>query len=428
MGRAGNRSEEGSIVRSVSLSIVLLGIAAMIVSAFAGCGGKKQQATEIVIWEQKDPEEQILLQRHIGAFESAHPGIGVSTVHFETDQLHSQFQTAALAGGGPEIVYGPADKIGPYSVMKLIRPLEDLFEASYFATFENGSVPSLGGHIYAAPDQIGNHLMLIYNKAFVKRVPKNSEDWIAMCRDATQDLNGDGTPDQYGLVFNYTEPFWLVPFLGGFGGWVMDEAANPTLDTPAMAGALKFLADLRNRYGIIPRECNYELSDTMFKKGQAAFIINGPWSLKAYLKAGIDIGVTPLPVIKETGRRPVPMVSSKGYSINVNTSDEKLPVVKELIRYLTSEPVDRDIMTELLILPSVASLANDSALVSNEVLRGSLEQARLGRAMPVVPEMRAIWDAIRPFYQSVLGGTMKPQEAAAKMQEQAVKKIAEMRG
>jgi maltose-binding protein MalE len=417
-------------VRSVSPFIVALCAAAMLLGAFAGCGGKKaeQKATEIVIWEQKDPEEQVVLRKQLDTYMVQHPDVVVSTVHFETDQLHSQFQTAALAGGGPDLVYGPADKIGPYSVMKLIKPLEDLFDAAYFASFEKGSVPSLGGHIYAAPDQIGNHLMLIYNKALVKRVPKDSDDWIAMCKEQTKDENGDGIPDRYGLVFNYTEPFWLVPFLGGFGGWVMDEANNPTLDTPAMAGALKFLADLRNRYKIIPKECNYELSDTMFKKGSAAFIINGPWSLKAYLKAGLDIGVTPLPVITQTGKSPVPMVSSKGYSINVNVKDEKLPIVKELVRYLTSMQVDREIMTDLLILPSVASLANDPALTTNEILRGSLEQARLGRPMPVVPEMRAIWDAIRPFYQSVLGGTMKPEEAAAKMQDQAIKKIAEMRG
>lgn len=416
-------------MKRTSLSIVLLCVVAMALSALAGCGGgKRDKGNEIVIWEQKDPEEQILLAQHLDAFMASHPGVVVSTVHFETDQLHSQFQTAALAGGGPELVYGPADKIGPYSVMKLIKPLEGLFDQTFFALFDAGSVPALDGHIYAVPDQIGNHLMLIYNKALVKRVPKDSDDWIAICRDATKDTNGDGVPEQYGLVFNYTEPFWLVPFLGGFGGWVMDENNAPTLDTPAMARALAFLAGLRNTYGIVPRECNYELSDTMFKKGQAAFIINGPWSLKAYLKAGIDLGVTPLPVITATNMPPVPMVSSKGYSINVNASDAKLPLVKELVEYLTSAPVDREIMTELLILPSVASLANDPALVSNEILRGSLEQARLGRAMPVVPEMRAIWDAIRPFYQSVLGGTMKPEAAAAAMQKQAVEKIAEMRG
>ncbi|MFH1755385.1 MAG: extracellular solute-binding protein, partial [Candidatus Latescibacterota bacterium] len=185
---------------------------------------------------------------------------------------------------------------------------------------------------------------------------------------------------------------------------------------------------LRNEYKIIPRESNYEVSDTMFKMGQAAFLINGPWSLKAYLKAGIDLGVMPLPMIKDTGMNPAPMVSSRGYSISANVAEDKLPVVKELFKYLTSAAVQREIMKELLILPSLTELYSDPLLTENEILKGSMQQAKLGRPMPVVPEMRAIWDAIRPFYQSVLGGEMTPQEAAKKMQLKAEKSIREMQG
>lgn len=415
-----------SLNRCGVLLVTTLVLSACTLVVLAGCG-KKEVSGEIVIWEQKDPEEQVILNRRLAAFMKDHPGITVSTSHFETDVLHSQFQTAALAGGGPDLVYGPSDKIGPYSVMQLIVPLERHFDRSFFDEFEKAGIPMLGGHIYAVADQIGNHLMLIYNKALVNRPPEKSDEWIAMCKEATKDLDGDGFPDQYGLVFNYREPFWLIPFVGGFGGWVVDEEYRPTLDTPAMVRALRFLADLRNKYRIIPKECSYELSDTMFKQGKAAFLINGPWSLKAYVNAGLEIGVTPIPVIAETGRHPVPMVSSKGYSISVNVPEEKLPIVKELLVYLTSDDAQREIVDELLILPSRSSLFRDEKLLENEILEGSMAQARLGRPMPEVPEMRAIWDAIRPFYQSVLGGQLEPDDAARKMQEQAVKKIAEMK-
>jgi maltose-binding protein MalE len=46
--------------------------------------------------------------------------------------------------------------------------------------------------------------------------------------------------------------------------------------------------------------------------------------------------------------------------------------------------------------------------------------------MPIAPELRAVWDAMRPAYQSVLGGTLNPREAAAKMQADAEAKIREM--
>jgi maltose-binding protein MalE len=405
-----------------------------VVSLFIGCGGGggdgdgADETIEIVIWEQKDPEEQVFMNKHLEAFELAHPNVKISTSHFETDLLQTQFQTAGLAGGGPDLVYGPSDKIGPYSVMQLIRPLEDLFPREFFDKFAAGSVPSLGGHIYAVPDQVGNHLMLLYNKALVKKLPADSDEWIAMCKEMKQDNDGDGFPDQYGLVFNFNEPFWLVPFLNGFGGWVMDGQFRPTLDTPAMVGTLTFLAQMRNEHKIIPRESNYEVSDTMFKMGQAAFLINGPWSIKAYLKAGIDLGVMPLPLIKETGKYPAPMVSSRGYSISANVEEKKLPMVKELFVFLTSAEVQREIMRELLILPSLNELADDPLMDANEILKGSMEQAKLGRPMPVVPEMRAIWDAIRPYYQSVLGGQMTPEEAAEKMQKKAVESIKEMKG
>ncbi|MDD3642700.1 MAG: extracellular solute-binding protein [Candidatus Krumholzibacteria bacterium] len=391
-----------------------------------GCGGGGD-GTEIVIWEQKDPEEQTVLNRQLDEYMAGHPGIKVSTAHFETDLLHSQFQTATLAGGGPDLVYGPSDKIGPYSVMALIRPLEEIYDEEFFAQYEPASLATLDGRVYAVPDQIGNHLMLIYNRALVGREPADSEDWLAMMKELTVDENGDGLPERYGLVFNAVEPFWLVPFLGGFGGWVMDDRDRPSLDTPEMAAALRFMSDLRNVHKVIPKECTYELSDTMFKRGQAAFLINGPWSLKAYLAAGVDIGVMPIPRIAATGLWPTPMVSSKGYSISVNVKEEKLPAVKELLAYLTSERVQREIVAELLILPALSLLYRDEALVSDPVLGGSMEQARRGRRMPDVPEMRAVWDAMRPSYQSAMSGRLAPAQAAAEMQETAVRKIEEMR-
>jgi maltose-binding protein MalE len=46
--------------------------------------------------------------------------------------------------------------------------------------------------------------------------------------------------------------------------------------------------------------------------------------------------------------------------------------------------------------------------------------------MPIVPELRAIWDAMRPSYQLVLSGAISPGEAARRMQDDAVRKIREM--
>jgi len=40
--------------------------------------------------------------------------------------------------------------------------------------------------------------------------------------------------------------------------------------------------------------------------------------------------------------------------------------------------------------------------------------------------MRAVWDAMRPSYQAVMGKARTPQQAAQDMQSQALRKIRDM--
>ena len=79
------------------------------------------------------------------------------------------------------------------------------------------------GHLYQVADKLGNHLTLVYNKKLVPVPPTTEEELVDIGRSVTADLNGDGKTDRYGLTWNYTEPFFFIPFMTGFGGWIMDE-------------------------------------------------------------------------------------------------------------------------------------------------------------------------------------------------------------
>ena len=43
-----------------------------------------------------------------------------------------------------------------------------------------------------------------------------------------------------------------------------------------------FIKSLRDEHKIIPKECDYEIANAMFKTGRAAMIINGDWSWGDY--------------------------------------------------------------------------------------------------------------------------------------------------
>jgi len=399
--------------------LVRLALALALMLPLVGCGGGGAKGDgKIVIWMQMDPAERTRFEANLAAYRAQHPDRVIESVPYDTENLRQQFQTAAAAGSGPEIIFGPSDQVGPLSLLQLLKPLETTMPAGFFDRFIPQSLDTLGGHVWAAPDQIGNHLMLLYNKALVPTPPADHAAFLATAKGLTRD-------GAYGFAMNMAEPYWLAPFLAGFGGWVMDATNQPSLDSPAMRDALAYLASLKAA-GIMPRESDYQVAETLFKEGKAGMIVNGPWSWAGYREAGVDLGVAPLWVLPN-GRAAQPMTASKGYSINVNVTADELPAVIELITYLTSPPAQLRDAVRLGLLPSHREAWADASIQSDPVLRISQAGIEGGRRMPVVPEMRVLWDTMRPGLQQVMNGSRTPEVAAREMQAAAVQQIAGMK-
>ena len=379
----------------------------------------------INVWHQMLYENRKVLREVCDDYERQYPNIKVNLTYRETEELRSSYQAAAMGGSGPELIYGPSDQVGPFSVMGIIRSLNDLLPQSYFNQFVKNAVVRSDGKIWMIGDVVGNHLMLIYNKNLISSPPKNTDELIELGRKMTIDKDRDGKMDQYGLVWNFTEPFFYVPWLGGFGDWLLTENNTPNLDTESNRKGFQFIKSLRDTYEIIPKECDYEIANAMFKTGRAAMIINGDWSWSDY-NGIIDFGIARLPQVSETGKWPSPLVSAKGYSINVNTKGKKLAETLSLLQHLTSSDVQLYFTKRLNTQPSSLVALQHASVKENILLQKSAEIIDVGRPMPIIPEMRAIWDALREQYQAVLGGSISPEIAARKAQENSVTQIAIM--
>lgn len=409
------------LTTTYSISLILL----LFVLLITGCG-KKSDPNEVIIWHQMRVDEREVLQRHLDNFMKLNPEIKVAQLYKETEELRSGFIIAAIGGQGPDLVYGPEDQVGPFEVMKIIKPLDEIFSAEYLSNFNEKAKVYSNGHLWMLADKLGNHLTLVYNKDLLKTPPETDRELIEIGKKLTLDKNNDGKIDQYGLVWNYTEPFFFIPFLTGYGGWVFDDSLNPTLNSNAMIKGLNFIAELRDKHKIIPSEADYEIADVLFKEGRAAMLINGDWSWASYGKAGINYGIYPLPIMEETGLRAAPMVSAKGFSINANVDDAKLPVIKKILEFLLSPENQLENAKQLNTFPTRKEIYEDPFILNDEILQNSRKQIEYGKQMPIISEMRAIWDAMRPSYQAVLGGSINPEQAAVQMQNDAVKKIAEL--
>jgi maltose-binding protein MalE len=390
-----------------------------------GCGPSEDGPVRIRIWHQKDTIERTLLENIITRYNAEQTDHSIEVVFKETEELRSSYIIAASGGQGPEIVFGPADNIGLFEITQTIMPLDTVFDAAFFDQFTNDGLVRWKDQTWLIGDQVGNHLILVYNTELVETPPETMEELIQIGQQLTVDEDGDGRPEQYGLTWNYTEPFFFIPFLTGYGGWVLDEDGKPTLDTENTVKAIELVLALRDQYGIIPKETDYETAQTLFKEGRSGMIINGPWAWAGYGEAGIHYGLAPLPLISETGRYCAPMTASKGYSININVEPEIMPYVKRVITFLTSAEVQVEMADFLATIPVNKEALKRPQVINNALLQASLKQVELGRPMPILPQLRQVWDGMKGPYQLVMNGAVSAEEGARLMQEKVEKLIAD---
>ncbi|MEM0961334.1 MAG: extracellular solute-binding protein [Bacteroidota bacterium] len=411
-------------LRAFVFSLVLL---ALVASGCAGVEGPPPagEPTVVTIWHQKDAAEREFLEDWVAAYNARQDTVQLDVLYKETEELRNHYIFAAIGGKGPDLIFGPADNMGTLGITETIRPLDDLMDPEYLAGFSEDGRVMYEGKVYGLADQIGNHLTFVYNPALLPEPPETLDELAELGPALTRDLDGDGDPDQYAIVWNYTEPFFFIPFLTSYGGWVMDDEGNPTLDTPETVAAIQYVLDLRDRYGAIPAEADYETANTLFRDEYAAATINGPWSWAGYRDAGVDAQLTPLPLNEETGLYARPMAAAKAYSLNPAVPDWKLPAVLGVLRLLTDDAMQAEMARTIATIPVREAVRQSDVMTSSETLTQSLAQVEQSLPMPTQPQMRQIWDAMRGPYQLVMNGQVTAEEGARLMQEQAEKRIAD---
>jgi len=407
-----------------SLALSACGPAATPAPAQAPAATQAPAAVKLTMWTKEGGNQLDKVKGLVADFQSKNPGITVEVVNYDVEKLRENFQTSMLANQGPDLLWTVNDHAGPFTKAGLIQPVDGL--GWDLKTFMPGALEAvkLDGKAWGIPLSYGNNLMLLYNKNMVKEAPKDTAAMIQVAKD----LAASG---KQGFAYNLNESFWLVPWLGGFGGKVFDDTGKkPTLNTDAMKKTLQFVQDLKFKDQIVPKECDYNCADTLFKEGKAAMIINGDWSLGDYTTVTatktIDLGTAPIPQI--TGADwPKPYTSGTYLMFPVSLKGNQLEAVKKLVNYFISDDVQLSWVKSDKRLPSVAKLYSDKLITDDAILKGSAADLANGTGMPPQAEMRCVWDAMKPNLEAVMANSMTPADAAAAMQTAADKCVAELK-
>ena len=368
----------------------------------------------LILWTKEGEEALDWNKSLIEEFMKANPNITIELVKkTNVEVLREDYLTASLAGAAPDILWTVSDHAGPFVAADIVEAVDNLFDLNIYVESAMDAV-KLEGKYWGVPISNGNQLMLLYNKKLIAEAPKDTDELFAVGKKLT-------TGGNYALVWNQTEPFWLVPWLGGFKGKVFaEDGVTPTLNTPEMVATLKFLHDMKFDAKIVPPECDYDGADTLFKEGKAAMIINGDWSISGYVSAlGDDLGVARIPKVSATGEWPKPYTSGVYFMLTKGISGDKLKAAQDFIGFVSSKEKQLEMVKLLNRLPAVKEALEDPLITENPILKGSADQMVVGTPMPTVLEMRCNWDSMKPEMLAVLADTKSPEDAAKLMQSSA---------
>lgn len=371
----------------------------------------------IVIWTSESEADGALqfVRSSADSYTSFSPGVTFEIVEKDVETLRDDFLAGSLTGTMPDLLWTVSGHTRPFVEAELILPVDDVFDLDKYVAPARAAV-TLKGQVWGVPVSNGDHLMLIYNRDQVGEPPQNTDELIEIGQTLT-------TGNQYALVYNQTDPWWLVPWLGGFDGSVFaEDGRTPTLETPEMVRTLQFLQDMIYQSVIVPSGTDYDGSFVLFSEGRAAMTIDGEWALDRYRQTlGDKLGVARIPRVSATGEWPHPYTRGTCllFPARLHEDRTKLRAAVSFARFVTSAQTQALQMTKLDRLPALKAALEDPLIADDPVIRGSVDQLEVSVPVPEVSEMRCNWDAMRPEMEAVLVNQKPPEQAAADMQQAA---------
>lgn len=361
---------------------------------FILCGSFAAQAENIkpiIFWHSQTGMQARFVEKLVDEFNSQYG----ASIRAETGlELESSLIAELDNEHSPQAILLPADFLGMHDAIGLSEvPSSWLREPLDPAAHQAITLGDTTRANYGVPILSGNHLMLFYNRQHVKEPPKTWTELeaISVALEHQQ---------QAAIGWPYSEPYYLLPFLGAFDGSLVSNG-KLALNSPAMRRALTFYRDLAIRQPRLPA-CDFDCGGVRFIKGEFAMTLGGDWSLaEAESKLRHDLGVAPLPRIGEK-----PLISGAAYQLLVfphhSLTGPNRSILEKLAAFLQSEPIQKRWWTEAKRLPaSPETLSVLSRGCTDPLLTDDLAAFKASRQLPAHPELFFAWPAIRKGIRSL---------------------------
>ena len=178
----------------------------------------------------------------------AENNVSIEVLDLGEDDLHSGIALDAInATGTYDLVMVDGSWMAEFTANGVLANLTELgYELDDDIIPATTAICVVDGQTYLAP-YYGNVTVLLYNKELVKAAGFNGDD-IANLDDILTICKAAKEAGKKGFIYrgdsNNNTVVDFLPILLSFGGWVVDDNNQPTVNTPEFKAAMEFYLDL----------------------------------------------------------------------------------------------------------------------------------------------------------------------------------------
>jgi len=327
--------------------------------------------------------------------------IRIQTMGF--GDVRNNFNVAAPAGNGPDIIAGAHDWIGQLYSNGLLAPI-DLGDKT--KSFDPVGIQAFtyDGKLVGVPYQVES-VALYYNKDLVPTPPATWDDAIAISKKLLDDkkidlgiaLVGGDLYGHYGMI---------TAFGGGIFGRDTQGGYDPKqvmLDSAGSIDAAKEMATLV-KDGIVKADVTYDVAKDLFLKGKLAMWVDGPWELDSIKKSGLNFGLAVLPKGSKDAR---PFVGVQGFMVS-KFSKNALVAQAFVTEFLATDAVMKKLYEAQFGVPAWLPTRKDVMNADIEAFSASIGN---GDPMPAIPAMDSVWNIANNAVTLIYQGKAEPDQA-----------------
>lgn len=405
----------------ITEKVLSLGLASVLLATtlLTGCGKDDKQAAsnEPITLKMLVPGYdggylKKELDNGIKGFEEKNPNIKVQIQSVGWDELNSKIIQLFQSKDAPDIMM-----TGSRSLKQLadIGAAEDLtpFMSKEFIEKRVKNVldtANIDGKQYGIPMAFSSRA-LYYRTDLVKTPPKNWNELLATAQEVHK-----ANPKVYGFsvptdIQSGTDE--LLNFIYQNNGKIVDKEGKFVLNSKENIETLEYLKKF-NKDGVIPDPVSTARGDqaTLFKNGNLAMFISGPWEKDELEKAKdkYPYAVAPLPM----GVRNAETLVTDSYVISTLSSQQNKEAAWKFIEFMGQPEYQRPVSEAFGWFPILKDEEND-ARFSDELMKPFAQLIKDGVSEPHVPN----WDKFNKDFLTAVQKTMTGQESAKNALDQA---------